>query len=563
MSTDVLLQVPVTVGREWFEPFEHSPAALSRYRRAIERSDACLVISSALRDDDDQILECNAAFLQLMEASRDQVIGASWNVFTLPDDSVDDVESLMAQFAGGQEVIIREKRYRRPGGGDLWAFSCAAPIRDAQGATVAVMRLIADISARKAYEAELGAMDTYAKERAAFIDAMARDSLDLVFQPIFDLETGRVVAVDTVGARDPDRPDVPPRWLLNMAEDLQLGVEFASWVLRHACEERSAWIREGAERNGPHVIVPIPAQMLNAPDVEARIRGCVAEAGACLTGVAIEIDERILTGAAPQIEAPLRALGEDGLRVYIGGFGEGITSISRMRSVPVDGLKGASSFVEGLPGPADLRLLSALVSLGRAADIAIVAEGITSADHLHALQDIGCPLGMGPLLGGRMNAGAIAGLRNRPLTPDVVSGRSTSAPVYEPTSDLGPTLPMGTAADALGSLRARCAAWPTTGASAAPAPPVDTGGSRYRRCGAWAGRRCGRDPSCACSPRSTRRGRSSRTCSKSTGTASRTGPRATCTPASPGGSRARRRGNRWTTGWPASPPQYGLATRSS
>jgi excisionase family DNA binding protein len=273
--------------------------------------------------------------------------------------------------------------------------------------------------------------------------------LELVFQPIFDLQTGRVVAVDTVGARDPERPGVPPRWLLNIAEDLQLGVEFASWVLRRACEDRSAWIRERAERNGPHVVVPIPAQMLNAPDLEARIRACVAQTDTSLAGVAIEIDERILTDAAPQIEAPLRALGEDGLRVYIGGFGKGITSISRVRSVPVDGLKGASSFVEGLPGPADLRLLSALVSLGRAADIAIVAEGITSADHLHALQDIGCPLGMGSLLGGPMNAAGIAGLRNQPFTPDIVHGRTTPARAQEPASDHGPTLPIGIAADTL------------------------------------------------------------------------------------------------------------------
>jgi excisionase family DNA binding protein len=227
-------------------------------------------------------------------------------------------------------------------------------------------------------------------------------------------------------------------------------VEFASWLLRRACEARSAWIREPAERNGPHVVVPIPPQMLDAPDFEARIRACVAQADASLAGVAIEIDERILSYAAPQIEAPLRALGEDGLRVYIGGFGQGITSISRVRSVPVDGLKGASTFVKGLPGPADLRLLSALVSLGRAADIAIVAEGITSVDHLHALQDVGCPLGMGPLLGGPMNAEGIADLRNRPFTPDVVSGGSMSAPAHRPTGDLGPTVAMGTAADALG-----------------------------------------------------------------------------------------------------------------
>jgi EAL domain-containing protein (putative c-di-GMP-specific phosphodiesterase class I) len=127
-------------------------------------------------------------------------------------------------------------------------------------------------------------------------------------------------------------------------------------------------------------------------DLGAILRDCGLPAG----GLELEITEGVVMADAPGTAEALARLKALGVRLALDDFGTGYSSLAYLKRFPVDALKIDRSFVAGLGrDPVDTALVGAVVTLGHALGLQVVAEGVATAGHAARLAALGCDLGQG------------------------------------------------------------------------------------------------------------------------------------------------------------------------
>jgi EAL domain-containing protein (putative c-di-GMP-specific phosphodiesterase class I) len=132
-------------------------------------------------------------------------------------------------------------------------------------------------------------------------------------------------------------------------------------------------------------------------DVTAR---ALSEAGLPPSALCLELTETALIQGDASTRQTVQALSDLGISLALDDFGTGWSSLSHLRHFPVSLLKIDRSFVSGLGlNDSDTELVKAIISLGRALDLDIVAEGVETVDQAHILTQLGCPHAQGYLSG--------------------------------------------------------------------------------------------------------------------------------------------------------------------
>lgn len=240
--------------------------------------------------------------------------------------------------------------------------------------------------------------------------AVKRDEFEVRYQPKVDLRTGRVVGAEAlVRWRHPERGLVPPLDFIPLAEETGLIVPIGRRVLRAACEQARAWwdrqpgsdagaARGTGAENPPVVWVNLSARQLREPDLVGEVSSILARTGLEPRGLGLEITESVLMQDGGVGTAGLEALKATGVMLAIDDFGTGYSSLSYLKRLPVDYLKVDRSFVSGLGrDPEDLAIVTAVVGLGRAMGLSVVAEGVETEEQLGCLQKLGCDIAQGYL----------------------------------------------------------------------------------------------------------------------------------------------------------------------
>ncbi len=226
-----------------------------------------------------------------------------------------------------------------------------------------------------------------------------RDELRLEYQPIMELDGGVVVGVEAlVRWRPRGRPLRMPADFIGVAEETGDIVAIGRWVLQTACRRLRDWqIR--LDRPDLAMSVNLSARQFQDADLFGDVRDVLAETGLAPPTLILEITESVMmqyTGATISRLSDLRALG---VRLAIDDFGTGYSSLSYLERFPVDILKIDRSFITGLTAEGDHPVLaSAIVELGRALDLDVIAEGIEVQEQADWLVARGCRLGQGYLL---------------------------------------------------------------------------------------------------------------------------------------------------------------------
>ncbi len=227
----------------------------------------------------------------------------------------------------------------------------------------------------------------------------------LLYQPIFDLPSRELVGVEVlIRWRHPQRGVVPPDHFIPLAEESGLIVGIGRWVLDEACRQAAAWAGEGV-RIG--VSVNVSANQLGRRDFVEDVRGALEQSAIDPSLLTLEITETTAMRNVPVACEQLGAIRALGVRVAIDDFGTGYASLSHLQRLPVDILKIDMSFVQALKkyGGWDRELLhasellQAILGVGRALSLAVVAEGIEEQSQMDALEAMGCEMGQGYLLG--------------------------------------------------------------------------------------------------------------------------------------------------------------------
>ena len=246
--------------------------------------------------------------------------------------------------------------------------------------------------------------------------ALAREEFELRYQPQVDLRTGRIVGAEAlVRWRREGVGLVEPGAFLAVAAESGLMAEIDDWVLREACRQARVWLdRDGS---GISVSVNVSVPQARTGGLQTRVARALEDAGLPPALLELELTEGVLLHEAHHAAADLEALHRVGVRISIDDFGTGFSSLGRLATLRADRLKIDRSFIETLDKPSSLAIVRAIVGLGRALRIEVVAEGVETASQLDRIRGAGCDVVQGYYTGRPMDAASFGRLLEQGRAP--------------------------------------------------------------------------------------------------------------------------------------------------
>ncbi|WP_203794628.1 putative bifunctional diguanylate cyclase/phosphodiesterase, partial [Actinoplanes derwentensis] len=222
-------------------------------------------------------------------------------------------------------------------------------------------------------------MAAHARLAGELRNGIAGGELRLLYQPIFDLVTGRIHGCEAlVRWQHPVRGFVSPGEFIPCAERSGLIVPLGSWVLREACEQLARWRIERGAAAVEAVNVNVAVRQLREPGFVDEVAAVLSDTGLTPYDLIIEVTESSVVDGW-QVTETLQALHDMGVRLALDDFGTGQSSLSLLRAFPVNSLKLDKSFVDGIADGADrgrLAVAAAVALLAEHLQLKAVAEGI-------------------------------------------------------------------------------------------------------------------------------------------------------------------------------------------
>ncbi|HEX3140305.1 MAG TPA: EAL domain-containing protein [Rhizobacter sp.] len=221
--------------------------------------------------------------------------------------------------------------------------------------------------------------------RQALVSGLFR----LHYQPQINLKTGAVVGAEAlIRWRDPALGDVSPNEFIPVAEESGFIIAIGDWVLAQAVKQAAAWRAHGVAMP---VSINVSALQFQQPDFTERVASELKAAQLPPELIELELTESILLHDAQDALHRLEALAELGVMLAIDDFGPGYSSLGYLKRFPIGRLKIDRSFVGHLPGDAsDVAIVNAIIQLGRALNLRVIAEGVETEPQRQFLLDADC-----------------------------------------------------------------------------------------------------------------------------------------------------------------------------
>ncbi len=235
-------------------------------------------------------------------------------------------------------------------------------------------------------------------------DAVDRDGLHLVYQPLVDPVTNQVKCFEALMRwHDDDEGDISPAQFIPVAENDDLIIRIGEMALRQACTDALAWppmIR---------VAVNVSAKQFIRPGFRKAVAEALAASGLPPGRLELEITESVFVGDLDSVDAIFRDLKKLGVRLALDDFGTGYSSLGYLKHGHFDKIKIDQSFVRGCTENGDINpaIITAIVALAKALGMETVAEGVEAMDELDLVRERGADLVQGYIY-------------SRPLTQDKV-----------------------------------------------------------------------------------------------------------------------------------------------
>jgi diguanylate cyclase (GGDEF)-like protein/excisionase family DNA binding protein len=308
--------------------------------------------------------------------------------------------------------------------------------------------------------------------------ALERDELELYYQPMVDLDSRSIVAVEgLVRWRHPTQGIVLPGAFVPVAEESGLIVPLGRWVLREACRQLARWTAD-PQIDLPCLTVNLSGRQLAEPNLVEELDEILRQTGVPPELLGLELTESVLMEETSSPTAVLQVLKALGVRLMLDDFGTGYSSLNHVKRFPIEAIKVDRAFCSGIvEDEGDRHILRAIVSMASAMDVAVVAEGVESPEQARWLRHVGIALVQGYAFGRPAPAATVETLLRdglpldrlalafEPLTDEPVvlpaAPRALTGP--EPAAAGGVTVTLGEAADALGISTSTVRRWADTG----------------------------------------------------------------------------------------------------
>ena len=228
--------------------------------------------------------------------------------------------------------------------------------------------------------------------------SLGRGELALLYQPIIDLRSGVPTGVEAlVRWRHPTRGLLGPGEFIPLAEETGIIVSVGTWVLEEACRQVAGWSASEEVGRSIALTVNLSAQQLQDGEFAERLAAILERTGLDPNQLVLEMTETAIFHDTSTTIARLEATRALGVRIAIDDFGTGYSSLGYLRRFQADILKVAKEFIGRTDRPDEWPFAAAIVALGRALGMTIIAEGIEEPGQLAKLRDLGCHLGQGYL----------------------------------------------------------------------------------------------------------------------------------------------------------------------
>lgn len=231
------------------------------------------------------------------------------------------------------------------------------------------------------------------------------------YQAKVDLKSGEMVGFEALlRCCLPNREPKAAGCIAAAFEDSTLAVKLSDRMVDGVIRDILKW--QAADLAFGHVAINAGLPELRRGDFTERLLGKLRAAGIAPTRIQVEVTESVLLGPAiGQVEDAFRQLAEAGIKLALDDFGTGFASLTHLKRFPIEIIKIDQSFIRDLHIDAeDAAIVRAVVGLGRALKIEVVAEGIETAMQRDFLSALGCSAGQGYLFGSALPAAQIAEL---------------------------------------------------------------------------------------------------------------------------------------------------------
>jgi len=224
--------------------------------------------------------------------------------------------------------------------------------------------------------------------------SIQRDELRLFYQPIIDLQEGRIVGAEAlVRWQHPTRGLVPPDAFIPLAEETDFICNIGLWVLETACRQLAAWQAAGQQL---YLSVNVSARQIPDALPPELILEMLKRHGLSADALALEITEGVLLSDIAKGVSWLKELRDAGFRVYMDDFGTGYSSLSYLKRFPIDVVKVDKSFIRDMDEETNDRVLvQAIIAMAEALGLQVVAEGVENECQISLLRQMGCRYGQG------------------------------------------------------------------------------------------------------------------------------------------------------------------------
>jgi EAL domain-containing protein (putative c-di-GMP-specific phosphodiesterase class I) len=242
--------------------------------------------------------------------------------------------------------------------------------------------------------------------------ALDRRELSLQYQPILDMATRTVTGVEAlVRWNHPRWGLVHPGDFIGIAEETGLIADIGLYVLEEACRQCQEWQVAYGDDNAFSMSVNVSPRQLRGRDFVGDVWKALTRTGLHPSRLVLEITESVMLDAPQEAGERLRALKDLGVRLSIDDFGTGYSALSVLQDLPLDVLKIDKAFVDHVADdPRRAAFTQAIIRLGKTLGLALVAEGVETAEQADRLRALGCELAQGYFFSRPVDAERISGL---------------------------------------------------------------------------------------------------------------------------------------------------------
>jgi diguanylate cyclase (GGDEF)-like protein/PAS domain S-box-containing protein len=255
--------------------------------------------------------------------------------------------------------------------------------------------------------------------------ALDRGEFSLHYQPVFAINTGKVVAVEALLRwHHPEVGMVIPAQFLTLAEETGLVLPIGRWAMETACRQVREWHDMGFREL--ELGFNLSIRELRHPEIIETVAEALEITGLAPHKLILEVPESSITDKGGEPGGIFPRLASLGVHLLVDEFGAGYSSFTFLRRLPANALKISQAFVRNITtGTEDSEIVTAIVAVARGLHMSVAAAGVENDEQLHLLRDFGCDRVQGFLFARPMPADALTDyLKSGEVPPLLAEGKN-------------------------------------------------------------------------------------------------------------------------------------------